>query len=148
MFVLKLFHLYQKIWTFLFLKYLFLVHCIGSWLWHFESSSLTRDRTQAPCIGSAVLATGPPGNSLNFFLDVNVCFGIFCLTWSHYCSQVRSSGILSSAYFFGQLLYNIILQVNLNCWYFCFSSVVHSLVVYLDTLLFTCQLSLCLLFFS
>ena len=27
------------------------------------SSPLTRDRTQAPCIGSMVLATGPPGKS-------------------------------------------------------------------------------------
>jgi len=29
------------------------------------SSSLTRDRTWAPCIERAVLATGPPGNSNN-----------------------------------------------------------------------------------
>ena len=83
-----------------FKKYLFLFGCIGSQLQHVGSSSLTRDRTQAPCIGSAVLATGPPGNSLNFFLDVNVCFGIFCLTGSLYCSQIRSFGILNSAYFF------------------------------------------------
>ena len=27
------------------------------------SSFLTRDQTQAPCIGSTVLATGPPGKS-------------------------------------------------------------------------------------
>ena len=32
-------------------------------LWHVGSSSLMRDRTQAPCIGSAVLATGPPEKS-------------------------------------------------------------------------------------
>lgn len=46
-----------------------------SWLWHWGSlvvafeplvvelvnSSLTRDRTEAPCVGSIVLATGPPG---------------------------------------------------------------------------------------
>ena len=35
-------------------------------LWHAGSSSLMRDRTQAPCIGSAVLATGPPWNSPDF----------------------------------------------------------------------------------
>ena len=33
----------------------------GSWLWHVGSSSLTRDQTQARCIGSAVLATRPRG---------------------------------------------------------------------------------------
>ena len=33
---------------------------------HVGSSSLKRDRTQAPWIGSEVLATGPPGNSPNF----------------------------------------------------------------------------------
>ena len=29
------------------------------------SSSLTRDRTRVPCLGGAVLATGPPGKSLS-----------------------------------------------------------------------------------
>ena len=33
---------------------------------HMGSSSLTRDRTWAPCIGSAVLSTVPPGKSLHF----------------------------------------------------------------------------------
>ena len=32
-------------------------------LWHVGSSSLTGEQTQAPCIGSRVLATGPPGKS-------------------------------------------------------------------------------------
>ena len=32
-------------------------------LQHMGFSSLHRDQTQAPCIGSAVLATGPPGKS-------------------------------------------------------------------------------------
>ena len=32
-------------------------------LQHMGFSSLPRDQTQAPCIGSAVLATGPPGKS-------------------------------------------------------------------------------------
>ena len=44
------------------------------------SSSLTRDRTWAPCIESAVLATGPPGNSNNenflemFRPTLKICF--------------------------------------------------------------------------
>ena len=29
----------------------------------FVNSSLTKDRTEAPCIESIVLATGPPGKS-------------------------------------------------------------------------------------
>ena len=34
-----------------------------------RSSSLTRDRTRAPCIGKcSVLATGPPGKSLKYSL--------------------------------------------------------------------------------
>ena len=33
----------------------------GSYLWHVESSSPTRDQTQSPYLGNAVLATGPPG---------------------------------------------------------------------------------------
>ena len=43
--------------------------------WHMRSSSLTRGRTQAPCIGSTVLATGPPGKSLDisFFNSRSVC---------------------------------------------------------------------------
>ena len=32
-------------------------------LWHVGSGSLTRDWTQAQCIGSRVLTTGPPGKS-------------------------------------------------------------------------------------
>ena len=32
--------------------FIWLCHA-GSWLWHVGSSSLTRDRTQAPCIGGA-----------------------------------------------------------------------------------------------
>ena len=31
------------------------------------SSSLTSDGTWAPCVGSVVLASGPPGKSLSFF---------------------------------------------------------------------------------
>ena len=38
-------------------------------MWHLGSSSLTRDQTQLPCIGSAVLATGPPGKSLHTVLE-------------------------------------------------------------------------------
>ena len=34
------------------------------------SSSLTRDGTQAPCTGSRVLATEPPGNPLELFKGV------------------------------------------------------------------------------
>ena len=40
-----------------------------------RSSSLTRCWTQAPCIGSTVLATGPPGKSLDipFFNSRSIC---------------------------------------------------------------------------
>ena len=43
--------------------------------WHMRSSSLTRGRTQAPCIGSTVLVTGPPGKSLDisFFNSRSIC---------------------------------------------------------------------------
>ena len=34
-----------------------------SQLWHVGSSSLTKDGTQAPCIGGAILTTRPPGKS-------------------------------------------------------------------------------------
>ena len=37
-------------------------------LQHMGFSSLPRDQTQAPCIGSAVLATGPPGKSLTVII--------------------------------------------------------------------------------
>ena len=36
-------------------------------LWHVGSSSLTRDGTQSPCTGRAVLATGPPEKSIFIF---------------------------------------------------------------------------------
>ena len=39
----------------------------GSWLWPVDLSSLTRDWTWAPCIGNAVLATGPPGSPSSLF---------------------------------------------------------------------------------
>ena len=39
--------------------FIYLFGCAGSWLQHVGSTSLTRDGTQAPCIGSTVLATGP-----------------------------------------------------------------------------------------
>ena len=42
----------------------FLFGCTGSQLHHVGSGSLTMDQTQAHCIGSRVLATGPPGKSL------------------------------------------------------------------------------------
>ena len=35
-------------------------------LWPVGSSSLTRDWNQAPCIGSSVLTTGPPGKSSHY----------------------------------------------------------------------------------
>ena len=49
-----------------------------SQLWHVGSSSLTRDHTQAPCTGSRVLATGPPGEVPRFYLKSN-----FILLQSH-----------------------------------------------------------------
>ena len=50
---------------FFFFKYLFvyLVVPVLNCGMHVGSSSLTRDRIQAPCIGSAVLSTAPPGKS-------------------------------------------------------------------------------------
>ena len=49
------------------------------------SSSLTRDRTCTPCIGSAVLTTGPPGKSpkthFNPFL-LHCCNSFISLTYS------------------------------------------------------------------
>ena len=41
----------------------------GTQLQYVGSSSLIRDRTQAPGIGSTVLATGPPGKSLHELLN-------------------------------------------------------------------------------
>ena len=41
--------------------YMYLFGCAGSQFRRVGSSSLTRDRTWAPCFGRAVLATGPPG---------------------------------------------------------------------------------------
>ena len=53
--------------------YLFIFGCTESWLWHVESSSLTRDRTPASCIG--VLATGSPGSPLwLFYMESQVSF--------------------------------------------------------------------------
>ena len=43
--------------------FIYLFGCTRSQLPPVGSSSLTKDRTQAPCIGSALLATGPPGKS-------------------------------------------------------------------------------------
>ena len=40
----------------------------NSWLGHMRSSSLTRDQIRAPCMGSTVLATGPPGRPLDLAL--------------------------------------------------------------------------------
>ena len=45
------------------LKKLFQLLHVNSWLWHVGTSSLTRDQTHVPCVGNAVLATGPPGKS-------------------------------------------------------------------------------------
>jgi len=40
-------------------------------LWRKGPSFSTMDWTQAPCIGSPVLATGPPGKSLTFIFKGN-----------------------------------------------------------------------------
>ena len=45
------------------LKFYIYLFIFGMW----DLSSSTRDQTCAPCIGSAVLTTGPPGRSLNPF---------------------------------------------------------------------------------
>ena len=55
----------------IFKKYIYLFTWLhrGSELWHVGSSSLTRDRTQVPCIWEReVLATGPPGKTQDFKL--------------------------------------------------------------------------------
>ena len=46
------------------------------------SSSLTRDGTQAPCIGSRVLATEPPGKPLELFK------GVICVQWKAFISSL------------------------------------------------------------
>ena len=44
---------YYRIWGwFIYLLIYFLFGCDGSYLWHVGSSSLMRDQTRAPCIGS------------------------------------------------------------------------------------------------
>ena len=52
---------------------------LQSSLKHAGSSFLTRDRTQAPCIRSTVLAAGPPGKSSTptFGNDQSVCMILF-----------------------------------------------------------------------
>ena len=45
------------------------IYLTGSWLEHVVSIFLIKDGTQAPCTGSAVLATGPPGKSLKYVLN-------------------------------------------------------------------------------
>ena len=54
-----------------FSKYLltYLFGCFRWWLQHVRASSLTRDQTRAHCIGSTVLATGPPRKYSPFLLD-------------------------------------------------------------------------------
>ena len=62
----KLFHLPAYLWDCIFLSlktfllllniyfclFIYLFGCPGSWLWHMGLRSLTKDGTQAPCIGS------------------------------------------------------------------------------------------------
>ena len=61
------FYFYLKKKTFIWLQpVLAVAHRIFSLRWHTGSSSLTRDPTRVPCIGTAVLAIGPPGKSLQF----------------------------------------------------------------------------------
>ena len=43
--------------------FIYLFGCPRPQLRHVESSSLTMDQSQAPCLGSTVLATGTPGKS-------------------------------------------------------------------------------------
>ena len=49
---------------------IYLFVCARSQLQHVGSSSLTRCQTQAPCVGSRVLTTGPPGKSQNLVLGI------------------------------------------------------------------------------
>ena len=49
------------IWTFLFLIFIYLFGCAWSQLWHVGSSSPTRDRTWAACIGSHWTTKKVPG---------------------------------------------------------------------------------------
>ena len=73
---------------FFFLKYIYLFGCVGVLVvargifivarkllvQHVGSSSMTRDWTLAPCIGSIELATGPPGKflSIHLLMDTEV----------------------------------------------------------------------------
>ena len=59
-------------------------------LQHVRSSSLTRGRTWARCIGRAVLATGPPGKSQYFlfitffFFTYTLHISFFLYLWLHW----------------------------------------------------------------
>ena len=78
---------------FFFNIYILFICCIGSQLQHVGSSSLTRDWTWAPSIGSTVLATGPPGMSLMKIFAL--CFFSFefyiCVVHVHCCVQLFST---------------------------------------------------------
>ena len=65
--------------TSIFKIFIYLFDCAGSSLQHVGSSSLTGDRTQAPCIGSAdSQPLGLPGKPLSFLsrgmMSSNMCF--------------------------------------------------------------------------
>ena len=56
---------------------------------HAQSISLTRDRSQAPSIGSAVLATKAPEKSLKFLWFLN-CSVVYCVQPLGKLTQVTS----------------------------------------------------------
>ena len=71
----------RTIFTFFLKKSVFIYFgCSGSWVWHVESSCLTRDWTQAPLHWELrVLATGPPGKSpLHSFFNNSVEGNTIC----------------------------------------------------------------------
>ena len=79
-------HMFFKVFIFI-----YVFDCAGSYLQHVGSSSLTRDQTCVPCIGSLESATEPPGKSLDylfFFFILNLIF-FFTLNLSIPKQQVR-----------------------------------------------------------
>ena len=60
-------------------------------LWHVGSSSLTKDWTWAPCTGSSVLTTGPPGKSLQL---------IIIWEWGLFSKRCGKSGFLCESFQF------------------------------------------------
>ena len=92
-------------------------------LQHMGFSSLPRDQTQAPCIGSAVLATGPPGKSLTviimkypFLLELM----LFVLKYTLCKFNIATLSLITSVY---MVSFPIILLFIYLCYYINISTI-------------------------